>query len=146
VSFDHPDPSILTVLTCPLDDHGNNLADVIVFPGRWEVAEHTFRPPYYHRNVATEFSGIVAMPSPYAGFEQGGYFLTPSMTPHGIAGASHQKAIEAGEEPRRLSDESLWVMFESVFGLRVTPWALASSNRDDSYHDLWKDMPATFRR
>jgi homogentisate 1,2-dioxygenase len=146
VSFDHPDPSILTVLTCPLDDHGNNLADVIVFPGRWEVAEHTFRPPYYHRNVATEFSGIVAMPSPYAGFERGGYFLTPSMTPHGIAGASHQKALEAGEEPRRLPDESLWVMFESVLGLRVTPWALASSNRDDTYHDLWKDMPATFRR
>lgn len=146
VSFDHPDPSILTVLTCPLDDHGNNLADVIVFPGRWDVAEHTFRPPYYHRNVATEFSGIVALPSPYAGFEKGGYFLTPSMTPHGIGAASHQQAIEAGEGPRRLPDESLWVMFETVLGLRVTPWALASSNRDDTYHDLWKDMPATFRR
>jgi homogentisate 1,2-dioxygenase len=146
VSFDHPDPSILTVLTCPLDDHGNNLADVIVFPGRWEVAEHTFRPPYYHRNVATEFSGIVALPSPYGGFEQGGHFLTPSMTPHGIGSASHREAISAEEGPRRLPDASLWIMFETVLGLRVTPWALAASNLDDTYHDLWKDIPATFRR
>lgn len=145
VSFDHPDPSILTVLTCPLDDHGNNLADVIVFPGRWEVAEHTFRPPYYHRNVATEFSYIVDMPGAYAGFEKGVHFLTPSMTPHGISGRSHRQALEADEAPRRLPDESLWIMFETALGLRLTAWAVASGNRDDAYHDLWTDMPATFR-
>ena len=144
VSFDHPDPSILTVLTCPLDDHGNNLADVIVFPGRWEVAEHTFRPPYYHRNVATEFSYIVAMPAAYAGFDQGAYFLTPSMTPHGISGGSHRQALAARDEPRRLPDESLWLMFETVMGLRLTAWAMSSGNRDESYHDLWTDMPVTF--
>jgi homogentisate 1,2-dioxygenase len=145
VSFDHPDPSILTVLTCPLDDHGNNLADVIVFPGRWEVAEHTFRPPYYHRNVATEFSYVVALPEPYAGFEKGAYFLSPSMTPHGISGRAHRQALETDDTPRRLPDGSIWVMFETALGLRLTAWAMASGNRDDTYHDLWADMPATFR-
>jgi homogentisate 1,2-dioxygenase len=144
VSFDHPDPSILTVLTCPLDDHGNNLADVIVFPGRWEVAEHTFRPPYYHRNVATEFSYIVALPEPYAGFDEGVYFLSPSMTPHGISGRAHRQALEADDTPRRLPDGSLWVMFETALGLRLTAWAMASGNRDETYHDSWTDIPATF--
>lgn len=145
VSFDHPDPSILTVLTCPLDDHGANLADVIVFPGRWDVAEHTFRPPYYHRNVAAEFSGIVTLARPYAGFEQGACFLTPSMAPHGIGADSYRRAIDGDDTPRRLPDDSLWIMFETALGLRLTPWALASSTRDDSYHDLWKDMPVSFR-
>lgn len=145
VSFDHPDPSILTVLTCPLDDHGVNLADVIVFPGRWDVAEHTFRPPYYHRNVATELSGIVALAEPYAGFEQGACFLTPSMTPHGIGADGYRRAIDGDDTPRRLADDSLWIMFETALGLRLTPWALATSNRDDSYHDLWKDFPVTFQ-
>jgi homogentisate 1,2-dioxygenase len=144
VSFDHPDPSILTVLTCPLDDHGNNMADVLVFSGRWEVAEHTFRPPYYHRNVATEFSYIVALPEPYSGFEKGAYFLSPSMTPHGISGRAHRQALEADDAPRRLPDGSIWVMFETALGLRLTPWAMASGNRDDAYHELWTDMPATF--
>jgi homogentisate 1,2-dioxygenase len=144
VSFDHPDPSILTVLTCPLGDHGNNLADVIVFPGRWEVAEHTFRPPYYHRNVATEFNYIVSMPAPNAGFDRGVHFLTPSMTPHGIAARAHRSALVAPDTPRRLSDESLWIMFETALGLRLTAWAMASGNRDDTYHDLSADMPATF--
>ncbi|WP_428268499.1 homogentisate 1,2-dioxygenase [Haliangium sp.] len=150
VSFDHPDPSILTVLTSPLDDHGANLADFAVFPGRWDVAEHSFRPPYYHRNIATEFNGIVKIDEPYLGFDQGVCFLTPAMTPHGISGKGYLGAIEdsgaGSDQPRRLSDDSLWIMFESALGIRLTAWAMDNGHVDEGYHELWKDMPVTFRR
>ncbi len=155
VSFDHPDPSILTVLSSPLDDHGTNLADFAVFRGRWDVAEHTFRPPYYHRNIATEFNAIIHIDEPYLGYEQGSCFLTPSMTPHGIGGAGYLRAIDGQDTPKRLSDESVWIMFESALGVRLTPWAsagdTASANSpspsviDESYHDMWRDMPVTFQ-
>jgi len=144
ISFDHPDPSLLTVLSCPLDERGQSLADFAVFPGRWDVAEHTYRPPYYHRNVAAEFNGIVRLSEPYGGFEQGTCFLTPSSTPHGISAAGHANALTGDDTPKRLSDDSLWIMFESALGLRTTPWAADALHRDEDYHELWRDLPRDF--
>jgi len=84
VSFDHLDPSIFTVLTCPSDDHGTAVADFVIFPPRWIVAEHTFRPPYYHRNCMSEFMGMIwGKYDAKKGFSPGGGSLHSCMTPHG---------------------------------------------------------------
>ena len=85
VTFDHPDPSILTVLTAPLDDHGRAIADFVVFPGRWEVTEHSFRPPFMHRNAASEVNLVVRTPSPESGYDPGCTFVSPMLTSHGVA-------------------------------------------------------------
>ncbi|MEM9071448.1 MAG: homogentisate 1,2-dioxygenase [Myxococcota bacterium] len=148
VSFDHPDPSIFTVLTVPFDEVGNNLADFAVFKGRWDVAEHTFRPPYFHRNTATEFNGIVSMRGSSNGFEQGGYFYTPSLTAHGVAASSVRSHLERSDDsadrPLRIADDSLWVMFETILMLRVMPWALDAENRDRAFREIYNDMPVPF--
>ena len=144
VTFDHPDPSIFTVLTVPFDALGNNLADFVVFPPRWDVAEHTFRPPYFHRNAATEFNGIVSMPAPGRGFEPGGYFLTPTLTAHGVASSAVRRALGGDDTPQRLPDDSLWVMFETILTLKVLPWALEADTRDRAFRDLFADMPVPF--
>ena len=53
------DPSIFTVLTVPTNTPGTAAVDFVIFPGRWTVAEHTFRPPYFHRNCMSEFMGLI---------------------------------------------------------------------------------------
>eukprot|EP00899_Mesostigma_viride_P010042 jgi/Mesvir1/19039/Mv12802-RA.1 len=85
VSFDHPDPSVFTVLTCPSARPGTALADFVVFPPRWTVAEHTFRPPYYHRNTMSEFMGLIrgVYEGKADGFQPGGASLHSCYTPHG---------------------------------------------------------------
>ncbi|HEY8091545.1 MAG TPA: iron-containing alcohol dehydrogenase, partial [Polyangiaceae bacterium] len=89
VTFDHPDPSILTVLTAPLDDHGRAIADFVVFPGRWEVIEHSFRPPFMHRNAASEVNMVVRTPSPESGYDPGVTFVSPMLTGHGVATSTY---------------------------------------------------------
>ena len=115
VKFDHPDPSILTVLTAPLDDHGRAIADFVVFPGRWDVLEHSFRPPFMHRNAASEINGVVWTPRPQQGYDAGCTFLTPLLTAHGVSTATYDAVLGMSEAeaegPVRLPDESLWVMF-----------------------------------
>jgi homogentisate 1,2-dioxygenase len=148
VKWDHPDPSILTVLTCPYDDHGNALADFVVFPGRWDVIEHSLRPPYLHRNAASEFNGIVRTPAPSAGYVQGCYFMTPMLTPHGVAADAYARAVAASDaeadRPRRIPDESLWIMFESSFPLQLTAWALEGENRERDFRELYRGYRSRF--
>jgi homogentisate 1,2-dioxygenase len=124
-NFDHADPSIHTVLTAPLDDHGRAAADFVVFPGRWEVSEHTFRPPPMHRNAASEINCVVRDPSPGSGYDPGVTFLTPLLTGHGITTRAYNHVLDSHEadKPRRIPDESLWVMFESALQFRTTQWA-----------------------
>ena len=145
VTFDHTDPSVFTVLTVPLDDKGNNVADFVAFIGRWDVAEHTFRPPYFHRNVATEFNAVVKMNGKGNGFEKGVSFFTPSLTGHGIAASSVRSHLERSDEsadrPMRIPDDSVWIMFESVFQLKVMPWMLEAEHRDRDFRAIYEDMP-----
>jgi homogentisate 1,2-dioxygenase len=147
VTFDHPDPSIFTVLTCPFDEVGNAV-DVIAFRGRWEVGENTFRPPYYHRNAASEFNMVIRNRTPSFGFDQGAYFLSPQMTPHGVASESFERRIarsaEEANRPERLTDDSLWLMFESSMTIRLTEWALDAPNIDHDYRDIWAGMRSHF--
>lgn len=145
VTFDHTDPSVYTVLTVPFDEHGNNVADFVAFTGRWDVAEHTFRPPYFHRNVASEFNAVVKMNGKGNGFEKGVSFFTPSLTGHGIAASSVRSHLErsdaAAEKPVRIPDDSIWVMFESIFQLKVMPWMLDAAHRDRDFRAIYEDMP-----
>ncbi len=126
VRYDHPDPSILTVLTAPLDDHGRAIADFVVFPGRWEVFEG-FRPPFMHRNAASEVNMVVQTPSPEQGYDPGCTFVSPLLTPHGVAASTYDRILATPDDvvdpPRRGPDESLWCMFESALPFRSTAWA-----------------------
>ena len=138
VTFDHPDPSILTVLGCPA-------CDFAVFSGRWDVAEHTFRPPFFHRNAATELNVVLRDPSPPEGFEPGGATLTPMMTGHGITpGAFAEEVARKDAAPRRTSDDSLWVQFESRLTLRITKWALEAAHRDVDYYRVFEGYASRF--
>ncbi|MGK0361983.1 MAG: homogentisate 1,2-dioxygenase, partial [Bradymonadia bacterium] len=130
VSFDHPDPSIMTVLTCPMDAHGRNALDVAVFKGRWDVTEGTFRPPYFHRNSAIEFNGVVLSDATDGPWQRGAFSYTPYLTPHGVSATGHRRGVRGPEAPTRLPDASLWVQFESTYPLKLMPWMLDDSARD----------------
>lgn len=143
VTWDHTDPSMHVVIHSLADDHGNSACDVAAFVPRWDATLHTFRPPYYHRNQATEFNGIVSMNGPYSGFEAGGSFLTPFFTAHGIATAGAQRSLEGNEDAVHLSpdESSVWIMFESCYPLTVAPWAVDAEYRDRGYRDIYKGSP-----
>jgi homogentisate 1,2-dioxygenase len=148
VSWDHPDPSILTVLTAPLDDHGRAIADFMIFPGRWEVIEHSFRPPFMHRNAASEINMVVRTPSPENGYDPGCTILSPVLTAHGVTTKAYD-AIAAlpddfEEPPRRLPDASLWAMFESALPFRLSAWAAATPLVDGSFLALFEGARSYF--
>ncbi|HEY8041755.1 MAG TPA: iron-containing alcohol dehydrogenase [Polyangiaceae bacterium] len=148
VTFDHPDPSILTVLTAPLDDHGRAIADFVVFPGRWEVIEHSFRPPFMHRNAASEVNMVVRTPSPESGYDPGCTFVSPLLTGHGVSTATYDHVLGLPDDhedpPRRLPDESLWVMFESAMPFRATAWARETPLVDGAFLALFEGMRSRF--
>src|SRR5213075_1309522 len=125
VSFDHPDPSIFTVLTSSSNVPGRANADFVIFPPRWMVAEDTFRPPYFHRNVMSEFMGLVRgeYDAKKCAFVPGGASLHNAMSAHGPDRASHEKATAAKLEPQYLG-ETLAFMFESRYVFEPTRLAL----------------------
>ena len=149
VSFDHTDPSIFTVLTVPFDAHGNNVADFVAFTGRWDVAEHSFRPPYFHRNVATEFNAVIKTAGAGNGFAKGVSFYTPSLTGHGVAASSVKSHLERSDDqadkPVRIPDRSVWIMFESIFQLKVMPWMLDAEHRDRDFRAIYEGMPVPYK-
>lgn len=141
VSFDHPDPSIFTVLSAKLDQAGEHTADLVIFPDRWDVAQHSFRPPYYHRNAATEFNAIVTGPSNDAQvFTRGGHFLTPPFTAHGVRTESYERSIalddSLADQPRYLKGTTRWIQFESTLPLRLSPWAEDAPHRDLAFREF----------
>ncbi|RZA07639.1 MAG: homogentisate 1,2-dioxygenase, partial [Proteobacteria bacterium] len=127
VSFDHPDPSIFTVLTSPTNQLGTANLDFVIFPPRWMVAEHTFRPPWFHRNVMSEFMGLIdgQYDAKEGGFAPGGASLHNCMNGHGPDLASYEKAVAAELKPHKI-DKTMAFMFESRGVIRPTNWALGS--------------------
>jgi len=123
--FDHIDPSVHTVLHAGLDEPGVSALDFVFFAPRWDASEHTFPPPYFHRNVVTEINGIIADPSldPSGPFAVGGTFLTPGSTPHGVRAPAVERALAAGDTPTRTHEASRWFQFESALPLHLTSWA-----------------------
>jgi len=141
VSFDHPDPSIFTVLTAPGDAKGTANCDFVIFPPRWTVAEDTFRPPWFHRNVMSEFMGLVkgVYDAKAGGFAPGGGSLHNQMSGHGPDHASYTAAIAAALVPHRIAD-TLAFMFESRFVLRPTQFATETPLMQLDYDDCWSSF------
>ncbi len=147
ISFDHPDPSIFTVLTSPTDTPGVANCDFVIFPPRWMVAEDTFRPPWYHRNVMAEFMGLVlgqydAKPE---GFRPGGMSLHNPMVPHGPDTEAFGKASQAELAPHKLAD-TLAFMFESRWRFKPTAWAMqGGAPLDTAYAQCWAGLADQFK-
>jgi homogentisate 1,2-dioxygenase len=145
VSYDHPDPSIYTVLTSPSEIPGTANVDFVIFPPRWVVSENTFRPPWFHRNVMNEFMGLVrgTYDAKARGFEPGGASLHASMSAHGPDCETYENASRAELRPQYLGD-TLAFMFETRFVLRPTRYAMESpqlqSNYDACWHGFRKDF------
>ena len=140
ISFDHPDPSIFTVLTSPSDVPGRANADFVIFPPRWMVAEGTFRPPWFHRNVMSEAMGLIsgAYDAKADGFAPGGISLHNLMSGHGPDVASWKGASEAELKPTRI-DGTMAFMLESCWPYRPTRFALDRAQPD--YDQAWADFP-----
>lgn len=145
ISFDHPDPSIFTVLTSPSDTPGTANCDFVIFPPRWLVMEDTFRPPWYHRNLMSEFMGLVhgeydAKPG---GFKPGGASLHNCMVPHGPDEEAFTKASNAPLAPQKL-DNTLAFMFESRYRFIPTAYAMQKAPLDQDYADCWAGLKDQF--
>ena len=143
--YDHPDPSIYTVLTSPSETHGTANIDFVIFPERWAVAEDTFRPPWYHRNIMSEFMGLVygvydAKPE---GFVPGGMSLHNQMLPHGPDADAFAHASNAELKPVKLTN-TLAFMFETRFRQRVTRYAAQLDVRQPDYAACWSGLTKHF--
>ena len=152
ISYDHPDPSIFTVLTAPSDTPGTANMDFAIFPPRWLVAEHTFRPPWFHRNVASEFMGLItgeydaktAGKNGKGGFAPGGASLHNCMSGHGPDAVSHAKAVALDTtQPQHLTD-TMAFMFETRAVIRPTAQALALPELQADYWRCWQGLSKHF--
>jgi homogentisate 1,2-dioxygenase len=146
VSFDHPDPSIFTVLTAPTDMPGTANCDFVIFPPRWMVAEHTFRPPFFHRNYMSEFMGLVrgAYDAKAGGFVPGGMSLHNCMSAHGPDLMTFDRAVSADLTPQKIAD-TLAFMVETRLVLRPTRFALDTPALQRDYDSCWAGFDANFR-
>jgi homogentisate 1,2-dioxygenase len=141
VSFDHPDPSIYTVMTSPAN------ADFAIFPPRWLVAEHTFRPPWFHRNMMNEFMGLIfgAYDAKAEGFVPGGASLHNCMSGHGPDAETYERAIQADLTPQKL-DNTLAFMFETQLAVRPTKFAMETKILQHEYYECWQGLKNHFRK
>lgn len=167
VSFDHCDPSIFTVLTCPSLKPGTAIADFVIFPPRWSVQERTFRPPYYHSkfsnlnfktfqhtpvisaagNCMSEFMGLIfgKYEAKEGGFQPGGASLHSMMTPHGPDRACFEGASNAELKPQRVADGTQAFMFESSLSMAVTKWGEKTCEKlDAKYYECWQGLQKHF--
>jgi homogentisate 1,2-dioxygenase len=147
VSFDHPDPSIYTVLTSPSETRGTANVDFVIFPPRWLVAEDTFRPPWFHRNVMNEFLSLIhgVYDAKAEGFLPGGASLHNCMSGHGPDVASYEKAVAAELKPHKI-DNVLAFMFETRWVIRPTRFALETTALQRDYDACWQGFAKNFRR
>lgn len=141
--FDHPDPSVHVVIGAPMDEAGADTLDFVFFPPRWDPSEHTFRPPFFHRNAVTEFNGILRDPTLRRDgpFTEGGWFLTPSMTAHGVLArvveSQLRRSDASADRPERIPDESAWFQLETMLPLSLTGWARSAPNRIQAWPHGW---------
>ena len=146
ISYDHPDPSIFLVLHAPSDTPGVSSLDFVIFPPRWLVMEQTFRPPWFHRNVASEFMGLIhgVYDAKADGFVPGGASLHNCMSGHGPDAATFQRALAADTaQPQRIAD-TMAFMFESRTIIRPTRYALESPLRQRDYAQCWQGLRKAF--
>lgn len=146
ISYDHPDPSIFTVLTSPSDTPGLAGVDFVVFAPRWLVGEDTFRPPYFHRNVMSEYMGLIegAYDAKAEGFVPGGGSLHNMMSAHGPDRDTFEKASAAELKPQKI-DDGLAFMFETRWPVTATEQAAQAAHLQRGYDDVWEGLERHFR-
>jgi homogentisate 1,2-dioxygenase len=146
VSYDHPDPSIFTVLTSPSNTPGIASLDFAIFPPRWMVATHTFRPPYFHRNIMNEYMGLIhgVYDAKETGFIPGGGSLHNCMSAHGPDADAFEKAANSTLQPEYYKD-TLAFMFESQLTWRLTSFALTTDTRQKDYLACWQGLKNHFQ-
>jgi homogentisate 1,2-dioxygenase len=145
ILFDHPDPSIFTVLTAPSGQEGTANIDFVLFRERWLVAEHSFRPPWYHKNIMSELMGNIygvydAKPH---GFAPGGMSLHNCMLPHGPDRDAFEGASNAALKPEKL-DETMQFMFETRFPQHLTAFAAKEAPMQKEYIEVWNQLEKKF--
>jgi homogentisate 1,2-dioxygenase len=145
ILFDHPDPSIFTVMTAPSGEEGTANVDFVIFPERWAVAEHSFRPPWYHMNIMSEFMGLIygqydAKPD---GFTPGGMSLHNCMLPHGPDRGAWEKASTVELKPHKLTN-TLAFMFETRYPQHLTRYAATLATLQPAYADCWEGLDRRF--
>ena len=145
VSFDHPDPSIFTVMTSPSDLHGTANCDLVIFPDRWLVGEDTFRPPWYHRNTMSEYMGLIygQYDAKEEGFVPGGGSLHNQMSAHGPDQDAFDKASNAQLKPQKL-EGTMAFMFESRYIIRPTRFAMECPQLQKTYFEVWEGLKKNF--
>jgi homogentisate 1,2-dioxygenase len=146
VTFDHPDPSIFTVLTSPTDTPGTANCDFVIFPPRWMVAENTFRPPYYHRNIMSEYMGLIE--GVYdakvdGGFVPGGGSLHNCMAAHGPDAQVFETASHTPLKPERYQN-TMAFMFESRWTFATPERALQEPFLQKDYWKCWQGLQSHF--
>ena len=146
ISFDHPDPSIFTVLTSPTDTPGLANCDFVIFAPRWLVGENTFRPPWFHRNVMSEYMGLVTgqYDAKAEGFTPGGGSLHNTFASHGPDADTYARASTAELAPQKL-DGTLAFMFESRWTILPTAQAMNAGFRQRDYDAVWSGLSRNFR-
>ncbi|MEC7839692.1 MAG: homogentisate 1,2-dioxygenase [Chlamydiota bacterium] len=142
VCFDHADPSIFTVLTCQTLEPGVAAVDFVIFPPRWSCAEHTFRPPYYHRNCMSEYMGLISgsYEAKEAYLKPGGGTLHNCMTPHGPDASTYQNATSGELKPSRVGEDALAFMFESTYILQLSDKAMDEKFLEKEYLHCWEGI------
>ncbi len=145
VNFDHPDPSIYTVLTSPTAVAGTANVDFAIFPPRWLVAEHTFRPPWFHRNIMNEFMGLIfgVYDAKAEGFLPGGASLHNCMAGHGPDAETYERATSAALQPQYLAN-TLAFMFETQLVIRPTRFAMETKILQHEYFECWQGLKKHF--
>lgn len=145
VSFDHPDPSIFTVLTSPSEMPNIANIDFVIFPPRWMVATDTFRPPYYHRNIMSEYMGLIhgQYDAKGQGFVPGGGSLHNCMSAHGPDASAYEDAVASNLQPEYY-ENTLAFMFESRSVWKLTVYANSASIKQENYLDCWQRLKANF--
>jgi homogentisate 1,2-dioxygenase len=146
ISFDHPDPSIFLVLQSITDTPGVDAIDFVIFPPRILAMKDTFRPPWFHRNIASEFMGLVhgAYDAKAEGFSPGGASLHNCMIGHGPDTSTFEKASVADTSVPHVIQDTMAFMFETRLPIQLTAWALASQQRQLDYAQCWQDLPKNF--
>jgi homogentisate 1,2-dioxygenase len=145
ISFDHPDPSIYTVLTSPSAAPGTANVDFVIFPPRWMVGEDTFRPPWFHRNVMSEYMGLIqgVYDAKAEGFVPGGGSLHNSWTAHGPDAETFERASTVELKPHRI-ENTMAFMFETRYALKTTRFAMEAPELQRDYYQCWQELKKHF--
>ena len=146
ISYDHPDPSIFLVLQSVSDTPGVDSLDFVIFPPRWLVMENTFRPPWFHRNVASEFMGLIegVYDAKAEGFSPGAASLHNCMSGHGPDAATWEKATRADTSTPAALTGTMAFMFETRSVIRPTRYALESPLLQRDYAHVWQELRRHF--